>query len=98
MSPATPGGEDPADSEEDEFDQDPGEQVRLAASRAGVILPSAAWKEWWDVFVLNLILYSAVMVPYRICFDADAIGYMWFFEQGVTFIFITDVVFLSPQQ
>ena len=59
----------------------------------GVFLPTHAWKEYWDVIVLQFILYSAVMVPYRICFDASAVGGMFIFEQIVTLSFLTDVCF-----
>lgn len=59
----------------------------------GVFLPIHAWKELWDLWVLMLILYSAVMVPYRICFSATAIGFMFIFEQAITVSFITDVCF-----
>jgi hypothetical protein len=59
----------------------------------GVFLPTQSWKEVWDLFVLMFILYSAVMVPYRICFNSPAVG-MWFIvEQLVTFTFVVDVVF-----
>ena len=34
-----------------------------------VIFPTDNWKETWDLWVLVLILYSAVMVPSRICFN-----------------------------
>lgn len=57
----------------------------------GIILPTDSWKETWDVVVLQFILYSAVMVPYRICFDASASGYMFIFEQVVTLSFMADV-------
>jgi len=59
----------------------------------GVFLPVHAWKEIWDLWVLMLILYSAVMVPYRICFSATAVGFMFIFEQTITASFITDVCF-----
>ncbi len=59
----------------------------------GVILPTDPWKETWDMYVMMLIVYSAVMVPYRICFSADAEGAMFIFEQILTFSFITDVCF-----
>ena len=70
---------------EDEEDED--EKIR------GIILPTYQWKEHWDVLILVFILYSAVTVPFRICFDADAVGYMFIFEQVVTFSFIIDVCF-----
>lgn len=59
----------------------------------GVFLPIHAWKEMWDLWILVLILYSAVMVPYRICFSAMAQEYMYYFEQGITVSFIIDVLF-----
>ena len=56
-----------------------------------VVLPTESWKESWDGWILLLILYSAVTVPYRICFDAAAEGHMWYFEQVVTGSFLIDV-------
>lgn len=58
-----------------------------------IILPTDAWKEAWDVFVLVLIMYSAVFVPYRICFSAPAEGLLSLFEELLTVAFIFDVVF-----
>lgn len=59
-----------------------------------VILPSYAWKESWDLAILMAILYSAVTVPYRICFSAttEPGTNMYLFEQTVTVLFITDVL------
>ena len=57
-----------------------------------IIFPSDSWKEGWDLWVLILILYSAVMVPYRICFESPATGNMFIFEQTVTVSFIIDVI------
>ena len=59
----------------------------------GVFLPTQPWKELWDLWILGFILYSAVMVPYRICFSAPAEHYMFWLEQGVTVSFIIDVCF-----
>ena len=56
-----------------------------------VIIPEGTWKEKWDVWILVLILYSAVAVPFRVCFDADAIGLMWLFEVAMSFFFLVDV-------
>merc|ERR1719240_2237714 len=54
-------------------------------------MPNEGWKESWDMWVLLLILYSAVMVPFRICFDEEAEGVMFWVEQCVTFTFLSDV-------
>ena len=56
-----------------------------------VILPTDPWKEAWDFFVLVLILYSAVVVPFRICFDARADGDLLWVEDMMTVCFIVDV-------
>ena len=56
-----------------------------------IIFPTDNWKEGWDLWVLMFILYSAVMVPYRICFESPATGAMFIFEQTVTVSFIIDV-------
>ena len=53
-----------------------------ATSRTTVFNPRAQWKETWDMFVLVSILYSAIVIPVRICFSAEAEGNMWFFEVG----------------
>ena len=58
----------------------------------GVFLPTQGWKEVWDLWVLTFILYSAVMVPYRICFSTPATDFWWWVEQFVTAVFILDVM------
>ena len=62
-------------------------------SSVTVINPRSKWKETWDIGTLAFILYSAIVVPFRICFSAEAEGYMWFVEVFISLFFITDVVF-----
>ena len=59
-----------------------------------IILPTYGWKETWDAWILGLIVYSAVTAPFRISFDAEAVGMMYLFESSVTACFLIDV-FLS---
>lgn len=68
-----------------------GNRSGMCTGAGGVVLPTESWKESWDLWVLLLILYSALFVPYRICFGDEASGYMFIFEQVVTACFITDV-------
>ena len=58
-----------------------------------VFNPRSKWKETWDMGVLLFILYSAVVIPFRICFSAEAVGWMWDFEVFVSLFFIVDVIF-----
>ena len=46
----------------------------------------------WDALVMALIMYSVIMVPYRVGFDDPAVGEMWYFEVFVTFVFIFDLL------
>ena len=80
----------PKDAMEEEDDED---EEALNARAAGVFLPTDKWKETWDLLVLNMIIYSAISVPYRICFDAPATGMFGSLEQAVSFLFLVDVIF-----
>ena len=56
-----------------------------------VIKEASAFKERWDVLVVLCILYSAFVVPLRICFRAEAEGAVWAFEMVVTLVFCADL-------
>ena len=56
-----------------------------------IIEPDAEWKSKWDIFIMLLIIYSALSVPVRICFDANAEGWVWVFEATMAPIFIVDI-------
>ena len=66
------------------------------SDESSVIIPAeGSGKEQWDIFMLALIVYSAVAVPFRVCFNADAEGAKWAFEAiFMSGCFIVDV-FLS---
>ena len=50
------------------------------AVNATVWFPKLTHKQNWDLAILLLILYSCVVVPFRIGMSADAEGYVWLFE------------------
>ena len=83
--------EKPVGSGDDDEDEE--ETMKRIVREAGVILPTDPWKEMWDVFILVLIIYSAIAVPYRICFESPASGMVWIFEQLLTAAFMVDVGF-----
>jgi hypothetical protein len=58
-----------------------------------LIYPTDPWKQRWDMVVAVLIMYSAVSVPIRLGFDADAEGAIWLFEVMVSLTFILDMLF-----
>jgi hypothetical protein len=72
-----------------------GEKVsdgEIEPSERCLIRPDASWKEKWDLFILALILYSAIVVPFRICFQAEAEGLVWDVEVGISLAFMLDMV------
>ena len=69
-----------------------GSPTPASLARRGLIMPIGTWKEKWDLLILFLIVYSAVVVPIRVCFDYGATGFMWKLEVSMTLAFIVDVV------
>ena len=83
----------PADGADVSVSPQPGELDDDGKPTNGVFLPTEGWKELWDLGILAFILYSAVMVPYRICFDSPAEGQWFILEQAITISFLVDVIF-----
>jgi hypothetical protein len=55
-----------------------------------IFFPDGRWKKMWDFVVLGCVMYSCVMVPYRLAFE-DAVGNVFWFEQSIMLLFIVDV-------
>ena len=68
------------------------QQVAERKWPSGVIDPTSTRKVRWDAVIMFLILYSAVTVPVRLAFSADAHTYIWDFEAAMSVMFIMDVV------
>ena len=61
--------------------------------RLGLIMPVGTWKEKWDLMILFLIIYAAIMVPIRVCFDHDATGLLLCLELFMSCAFLLDMYF-----
>ena len=59
---------------------------------SGLLFPLGPLKFRWDLFMLILIVYSCISVPFRFGMDHDAEGGWLYFEAGVSLCFITDIV------
>ena len=60
-------------------------------NKRGLWCPTYWTRQAWDLFMLTLIVYSCVVVPYRIGLDSPAEGITRAFENMVTVLFITDL-------
>jgi len=61
-------------------------------ANSGMLFPVGPLKFRWDLWVLVLILYSAVTVPFRLGMDHPATGKWWTFEVVVSLCFLTDLI------
>ena len=66
---------------------------RYAKKNAKTLLlfPSGPLKFRWDLFILVLILYSCISVPFRLGMNCDPKGGWWVFEVFVSFAFIVGI-------
>lgn len=58
-----------------------------------VINPSATWKVCWDIFVGVIILYSAIVVPFRLGFHVVMSKAWLLAEVSVDVVFLIDMIF-----
>ncbi len=57
----------------------------------GVFSPDDAWRIVWDLFGMVFILYQALLVPFRLCFEISATGGLAVFELIQDFYFMIDI-------
>ena len=58
-----------------------------------VINADATWKSRWDWFVICLVLYTAVFIPYSFSFQHQKLTIQEALDYMIDFIFIVDIVF-----
>jgi hypothetical protein len=66
---------------------------KWADSNTTVWFPVAQHKRLWDYVMLFVLVYSIVVEPYRMAFDAPAHGRIFAFELLLSLIFIVDIGF-----
>ena len=56
-----------------------------------IIMPTSRVKTFWNLVMLLLLLYTAVIVPYRVAFVDFPSTFMFIFEIFVDLLFVTDL-------
>ena len=66
---------------------------RLEAAAIGMYMPDTSFRKIWDFLQICLLVYIAVVVPFRIGFDQNAplLSFFFVFDIFVDIYFITDV-------
>ena len=57
----------------------------------GVFHPDQTPKAIWDVTCMLAIIYQSIVIPFRLCFNEDAVGGMYIFESIIDCIFLVDI-------
>ncbi|CAG9311955.1 unnamed protein product [Blepharisma stoltei] len=55
------------------------------------IQPESSWKLLWDITTMIFIVYYAITVPYRICFNVPIAGWWKYLEFFITLCFMADI-------
>ena len=58
----------------------------------GVIYPDATFKGVWDLVCLVFIIYQSILIPFRLCFEVDASGALFYFETIIDVSFMIDII------
>lgn len=58
-----------------------------------LILPNNKYKKVWDVLIIVLLIYTAIYIPYKVCFLDTTSDFQFIFDLVVDSCFLTDIVF-----
>ncbi|XRB04117.1 hyperpolarization activated cyclic nucleotide-gated potassium channel [Pycnococcus provasolii] len=88
------GGISVLDVDDDEVEMDDEERAlkKQKIRHRFIINPSGTFRRCWDLFVLLLILYNALLMPYRLAFELENPGPVDMFDTVADIIFLTDLV------
>ena len=64
---------------------------KIKKKRFQPIEPDSNFKSSWDIIGLFLILYEAVVIPYRVAYNIQSEGLFMLFEYSIDTFFIFDV-------
>ena len=63
----------------------------LLKEKKWMIHPHDKWKMYWDTYCGLIIFYSVLVIPYRICFNQEAVGFTLGLDYVIDFSFFLDM-------
>ena len=63
-----------------------------------IIAEDSKWKMWWDLYCMSLVIYVALVVPYRLGFGLDDTPGMVKFGRLMDISFLIDVILTFFQE
>jgi len=73
----------------DHVEKDIEKQKREASC---IIFPANKVKQGWDVLIMLLLLYTALFVPYKVCFEDQSSDAQFIFDCWVDACFFIDII------
>jgi hypothetical protein len=64
--------------------------IWLEVKQPYLIHPETSFNSMWDIMSMVLIIYSCITIPYRLCFDVVAEGWVVGFDKFVDSVFMFD--------
>lgn len=68
-------------------------EIQVARKYMCLILPKNKFKQWWDMYIIILLIYTAVVVPYIVCYNINRQDQLSvIFDLTIDFSFFVDIV------
>ena len=57
-----------------------------------MIMPYSFWKKLWDLIIVYHLIYTGLVMPYKICFEDETSHTQFVYDLVMDGCFMTDVV------
>lgn len=57
-----------------------------------MIFPNSRLKQVWDIWIVFLLIYTALIVPYKVCFEDTTSDGQFGFDLLIDFSFLIDII------
>jgi hypothetical protein len=74
-------------------ESEPEEEPLTTCNRRTMIHPNNSFRRNWDTLIALCLVYNAISLPFRVCFDVPATGRVRYFELGIDGLVGLDMVF-----
>ena len=68
------------------------QQEQLIKQKSCMIFPNNKYKQWWDLFIVLLLIYTALLVPFNVCFFDVSSTFQLMWDILVDLLFVIDII------
>ena len=68
------------------------EYRRSIMGKKCLIMPGNRIKQWWDILIIYHLIYTALIVPYRVSFEEKSSDFLFYYDCWMDLCFLTDIV------